>query len=184
LHFLPQDIFCNKMQPFHAATGHTGRKQQNSLQAFKEDSMTHLALMLAMSSLPYEQQGLWLFLSIGTVALFVVFIPTVSWIDSRRKEREAFYKAETFRRIAESTSEGAKAAVDLLREESRRNQLKTREGLKIGGVITLGVGLAMTLMILGQSSPNERGDAMVGLIPAFVGLAMLVYVFFLAAPVE
>ncbi len=42
--------------------------------------------------------GLWLFLSVGAVSLFVVFIPLVSWIDSRRKEREAFYKADTMRR--------------------------------------------------------------------------------------
>ena len=46
--------------------------------------------------------GLWLFLSIGAVCLFVIFIPLVAWIDNRRKEREAFYKADTMRRIAEA----------------------------------------------------------------------------------
>jgi hypothetical protein len=36
-------------------------------------------------------------------------------MDSRRKEREAFYKAETFRRVAEASGEGAKAALEMLR---------------------------------------------------------------------
>ena len=43
--------------------------------------------------------GMWMFLSIGAVALFAVFIPLVTWIGSRQKEREAFYRAETFRRL-------------------------------------------------------------------------------------
>lgn len=145
--------------------------------------MTHLALLFLGSNEVFGSMGLWAFLSIGAISIFGTFIPAVTWIDSRRKEREAFYRAETLRRIAESTSEGAKAAVELLREESRRNQLKTREGLKIGGVITLGVGVAMTIMMW-TVSKTDPGAPLVGLIPGFVGLAMLVYVFFLAAPVE
>ena len=75
--------------------------------------------------------GLWMFLSIGAVALFVVFIPLVSWIDARRKEREAFYKADTMRRLVDSSGEGAKVALEMMREEDLQRQVKTREGLKI-----------------------------------------------------
>ena len=53
--------------------------------------MTHLVLGIFDDPV----NGLWAFLSIGAVALFVVFIPTVTWIDKQHKEREAFYKAET-----------------------------------------------------------------------------------------
>ena len=76
--------------------------------------MTNLAMMMFD---PSNGFGLWMFLSIGAVALFVVFIPLTSWIDSQRREREAFYKAETMRRLAESSGEGAKAAIELLREQ-------------------------------------------------------------------
>ena len=47
------------------------------------------------------------------------FFPLTTWIENRRKEREAFYKAETIRRIAEAPGNGGKAAIELLREQER-----------------------------------------------------------------
>ncbi len=123
--------------------------------------------------------GLWMFLSIGAVALFVVFIPTVTWLDSRRKEREAFYKAETLRRITEASGEGAKAAVELLREENRFERIKKYEGLKLGGLICVAVGAATVIFLRFQGGPY-----LAGLIPGFVGLAILVYVYALAGKYE
>jgi len=128
------------------------------------------------------QFGLWMFLSIGAVALFVVFIPLVSWIDSRRKEREAFYKADTMRRLAESSGEGARAAIEMLREEDRLKRIKTREGMKIGGLINMAVGLA--LMIFLHALETREPAYLCGLIPTMIGVAMLVYVFLLSKPVE
>jgi len=125
--------------------------------------------------------GLWVFLSIGAVSLFVVFIPLVSWIDSRRKEREAFYKADTIRRLAESSGEGAKAAIEMLRAEERQKLFKAREGMKIGGLVCIGVGAALALSMV---MSGERGSWVMGVIPACVGIALLVYVYLLAAPVE
>jgi hypothetical protein len=139
--------------------------------------MAHTALML----LGDKGFGLWMFLSISAVALFAVFIPLVSWIDSRRKEREAFYKSETLRRLGESSGEGAKLALDMLHEEARRDTIKQREGLKIGGLINIGVGVALLIflrMLVGEPV------YLCGLIPGLIGVAMLVYVYFLAAPVE
>jgi hypothetical protein len=111
----------------------------------------------------------------------VVFIPLVSWIDSRRKEREAFYKADMMRRLAEASGEGAKSALELLREEERIKAIKQREGLKIGGLVNLGVGIGLFFMLrsLGHEVPY-----MVGLIPGLIGLALLVYVYAMAAPIE
>jgi hypothetical protein len=128
------------------------------------------------------EMGLWMFLSIGAVSLFVVFIPLTSWIDARRKEREAFYKADTMRRLAESSGEGAKVAIEMLKEQDRQQRTKTREGLKIGGVINLGVGIA--LMIFLRALVGNEPVYLCGLIPAMVGVAMLVYVFLLSKPVE
>jgi hypothetical protein len=125
--------------------------------------------------------GLWMFLSIGAVALFVVFIPLVHHIDSQRKEREAFYKAETLRRIAESTTEGGKAAVELLRAQDRLGRVKSREGMKAGGLINIGVGIALVIFLRGITGP---AIALCGLFPGLIGVGMLVYVYVLAAPLD
>ena len=47
-----------------------------------------------------------------------LFTAVVTWVDNRRKEREAYYKAETLRRVTEASGEGAKAAIDLLQAQS------------------------------------------------------------------
>lgn len=144
--------------------------------------MTYLAMMLMDNDFP-PGIGLWIFLSVGAVALFVVFIPTVIYLENRRKEREAYYKAETMRRITEASGEGAKAVLETMREEARRERLKAREGLKVGGLINIGVGIGLIVflhaLIGGGSSPY-----LCGLIPGFIGIAMLVYVYALAAPIE
>jgi predicted cobalt transporter CbtA len=143
--------------------------------------MTNLAIHL-FGAPDMSGFGLWMFLSIGAVALFVVFIPLTSWIDSQRKEREAFYKAETMRRLAESSGEGAKVAVELLREQSRQQQMKTREGMKIGGLINLAVGVALVVFLRDLTGPH--GPYLCGLIPGLIGVAMLAYALLLAPKVE
>jgi hypothetical protein len=131
---------------------------------------------------PSNGFGLWMFLSIGAVALFVVFIPLTSWIDSQRREREAFYKAETMRRLAESSGDGAKAAIELLREQSRQEQMKKREGMKIGGLINLAVGVA--LMIFLRALIGDEPVYLCGLIPGLIGVALLTYALLLAPKAE
>ena len=144
--------------------------------------MTHLALHLLGDSdqALFGSMGLWLFLSVGAVALFVVFIPLVTWIDNRRKEREAFYKADTVRRLAEASGEGAKAAIELMREEERIKTMKTIEGMKIGGVINIGVGIGLIIFLRVLLGSGSGSPYLCGLIPGFIGIAMLAYVLFLA----
>jgi hypothetical protein len=126
--------------------------------------------------------GLWMFLSIGAVSLFVVFIPLTSWIESQRREREAFYKAETIRRLAEAPGDGAKAAIELMREQDRMGRARKREGMKIGGLINLGVGVG--LMIFLHALVTDAPVYLCGLIPGLIGVALLPYALFLAPPVE
>jgi hypothetical protein len=146
----------------------------------KEDFMSHLVTIL-FGAPEMEGIGLWLFLSVASVAMFAVFIPLVVWIGSRQKEREAFYKAETIRRVAEASGDGARATMELLREENRMTLIKMREGLKIGGVICLAVGIGL-IAFLTRLAGSEV--ALCGLIPGIIGVAMLVYVYVLAAPTE
>jgi len=143
--------------------------------------MVHMVMTLLDGMDLGPAAGLWVFLSIGAVALFAVFIPMVSWIESRRKEREAYYRAETLRRVAESSGEGSKAALELLWEENRQKQMQIREGLKIGGLINVAVGIGL-IPFLKMLLPGQA-VFLCGLIPLFIGVAMLVYVYLLAAPV-
>ena len=55
---------------------------------------------------------------VGIVSVFT-FVTIAIWVGNRRKERDAFYKSETLRRITEAQGEGPKAAIELLREEER-----------------------------------------------------------------
>lgn len=144
--------------------------------------MTHLALWIFGSEDVFASVGVWAFLSIGAIALFAVFIPLVTFIDSRRKEREAYYKADIMRRVTESSGEGSKAVLELLREQARQEQIKKIEGMKIGGLINIGVGVVLVIFlrsVLGAASPY-----LCGLIPGVVGAALLIYVYLLARPVE
>jgi hypothetical protein len=126
------------------------------------------------------------------VVIVVVFIFTavVHWVDSQRKEREAYYKAETLRRITEASGDGAKAAMELLQADERLKRIKMREGLKIGGLVNVGVGVGLVIFLHELLGPHgvDNGAAgqvyLCGLIPGLIGVALLVYVYLLAAPVE
>jgi hypothetical protein len=164
------------MQPPSVSFGPTGCKQKTR-DLKQEDFMTSLAFGIFSN----PSNGLWLFLTITVVVMFVIFIPAVNWIEGQRKEREAFYKAETIRRLAESSGEGAKAAIELLRQEARMKQLRAFEGMKIGGLINLAVGLGLIVFL---HFLTGEPVSLCGLIPGLIGVAMLVYVYFLSAPLE
>ncbi|MFZ0392916.1 MAG: DUF6249 domain-containing protein [Terracidiphilus sp.] len=142
--------------------------------------MAHLLLFDFFGDNP--AMGMWIFLSVGAVALFVVFIPLVTWIDSQRKEREAFYRADTMRRLAEAPTESAQQAIALMRDQERVKRVKAREGVKIGGLINIGVGIGLIIFLKALIGP--QGVYLVGLIPGLIGVAMLVYVYLMAAPLE
>jgi len=143
--------------------------------------MFHLVLALfGEGEMMHEPVAMWAFLAVGAIALFGIFLPISTWMEARRKEREAYYRAETIRRIAEASGEGAKAAIELLHEEERLRQIRKLEGMKVGGLVTLAVGIGLGCML--WVLPGAHGDYAVGLIPGLIGVAQLVYVFFLAGP--
>lgn len=112
----------------------------------------------------------------------ITFVTIAHWLDTQRKEREAYYKAETLRRITEASGEGAKAAIDLMRQDERLKRIKQREGMKIAGLSNIGVGAGL-LIFLHALMPGN-GVYLCGMIPGLIGVGFLVYVFFLAAPLE
>jgi Flp pilus assembly pilin Flp len=120
---------------------------------------------------------------VAIVSVFT-FITVNGWIKSRQKEREAFYKAETLRRITESSGEGAKAAIELMKAQNRQELLKKREGMKIGGLICIAVGVGSIFFMRQMMGSDPGVPYLAGLVPGLIGVAMLAYVLFLAAPIE
>jgi hypothetical protein len=114
---------------------------------------------------------------VGSIALFS-FLAVAAWSDARRREREAYYKNETLKKIAESSGEGAKAAIELLREQNKSVTKRRVEGMKLGGLITAAVGIGVMALLHGLV--NDEPVYLAGLIPLLIGLAMLTYTFLLA----
>lgn len=114
---------------------------------------------------------------VGSIALFS-FLAVASWSDARRREREAYYTSETLKKIAESSGEGAKSAMELLQEKERQGVRRRLEGMKLGGLITAVVGIGVIALLHGLE--HDEPVYLAGVIPLLIGLAMLLYVFVLA----
>jgi peptidoglycan/LPS O-acetylase OafA/YrhL len=113
---------------------------------------------------------------VGAVALFA-FLSVAAWADQRRKEREAFYRSELLKKLADSTGGQAQEILAILREQDREAERKSREGMKLGGLITTVVGAALMIMFHFLTDGPEWA---VGLVPVFVGAALLFYAYVLA----
>jgi hypothetical protein len=155
------------MQPELQQAGLTGRKQKN----FKELTM---AFEIGNNIVPVA--GIMVPI-VGSIALFS-FLAVASWSDARRKERETYYRSETLKKIAESSGEGAKAAIELMREQNKSAARRRLEGMKLGGLITAVVGIGVMVLLHGLE--HEEPVYLAGLIPLLIGLALLTYTFFLA----
>jgi len=118
-----------------------------------------------------------LFLSVASVALFS-FLAVSVWSTERRREREAYYRSETLRKIADTQGAGNSSAIEFLREEEKNAALRRREGQKLGGLITVAVGIGMMVFI--KAADRAEPAYLVGLIPLFIGVALLSYTYFLA----
>jgi len=114
---------------------------------------------------------------VGSIALFS-FLGVATWSDARRKEREAYYRNETLKKIAESSGEGAKSALELLREQEKSAVRRRLEGMKLGGLITAAAGIGVMVLLRGLE--HDEPVYLAGLIPLLIGLALLVYAFLLA----
>lgn len=120
--------------------------------------------------------ALFVFLAIGAVALFT-FLSVATWAGTRQQEREAYYKADMMKKIAEIGGEH-NPALEYLREQERVKAAKKLAGIKLGGLVNIGVGIA--LMIFFASLTHGERIYAVGTIPLFVGLALLAYAFWFA----
>jgi len=117
------------------------------------------------------------FLSVGSVALFS-FVAVTAWADARRREREAYYKSETLKKIIEKEGPAANAALELFREEERNATRRRVEGFKLGGLVMAAIGIGLFPLLRGIA-PDE-GVYLAGFIPLLIGVALLAYGYILA----
>jgi len=123
----------------------------------------------------YEQQIILAILVPVMLVCFFSFASVALWLHARRKEREALYRNEMMKKVAESAGAVGTTLLEMLREEERTGRARRREIYKLGGLVAIasGIGLIAFLNGVEQHSPVY----LVGLIPTFVGVAMLAYVF-------
>jgi Na+/H+ antiporter NhaD/arsenite permease-like protein len=126
-----------------------------------------------------KELGLYAFLSVMFVMIFT-YRSVQAYLANQRNERDAYYRNELLKKLAD-TEGGAQAVVAALKEADREKQSRTqkkrrsdREGVKLGGLITTGVGVGMLVFL------QTVGGPPVGAIPLCVGLAMLAYAYLLA----
>jgi hypothetical protein len=112
-----------------------------------------------------------LFLSVVVTAA-LSFIAVMVWLGHRKKEREAFYRSETMKKIAESGS--AAAAIEYVRETERIAAARTRGALKLAGLVTMSAGIGL-MAFLSVVFYQKAAGLFLGLIPVLVGLALFAY---------
>ena len=134
------------------------------------------SLELAMNEYARPEVMVFVFLAVGAVALFS-FLSVNSYIQGRRKERDAYYKNETVRRLTESQGAGADAAIALMREEDRLWTIRRLEGTKLGGLITTAVGIGLMIFLGIANDDNHLIGVAIGIVPLMVGLALLLYAY-------
>lgn len=112
------------------------------------------------------------FLPVLMICVFS-FISIAVWADARRREREAFYRSETMKKLAESAGTGGATVLEMMREQDRSARRRRREGQKLGGLVVtaIGVGLMAFLRGIDQKQPAY----LMGLIPLLVGLSVLAF---------
>ena len=116
--------------------------------------------------------------SVIMICIFT-FTSIAAWAEQRRKEREAFYRSEILKKLADSTGTQAQQVLEMMREQDRNQERRSREKQKLAGLILTGVGLSLCLMFY-LMTPNEHHEWAIGLIPLLIGLALLVYNYGLA----
>jgi len=121
----------------------------------------------------------YLFLSIAAVSV-CSFTAVVIWVKERRREREAYYNSETAKKIAELQGPNVNAAVEFFRDAERNVALRRLEGLKVGGLLAIAVGLGMGILLRVADRNDPDPDFLIGIIPLLVGVALLIYVYMLA----
>lgn len=125
--------------------------------------------------------AVFVFLSIGAIALFSM-ISVATWSGARQKEREAYYKNDMLKKLSETQGPGAASALELLREEAKIGSLRTKQGLKIGGLVCFAAGLGVLIFL--KALVTDEPVYLCGLIVLLIGAALYAGSYVVTVPNE
>ena len=114
---------------------------------------------------------------VSIIAVFT-FVSVAAWSENRRKERESYYKHETYKKLVEQPGESGDAVRSLIREEALQEWRRRIDGLRLGGMITFVVGIGVMIFLYAMA--DGENVYLIGLIPALIGLVLMLFGFFLA----
>ncbi|HEX4824065.1 MAG TPA: hypothetical protein VFV19_07110 [Candidatus Polarisedimenticolaceae bacterium] len=118
-----------------------------------------------------------LIVAAGSFSLFG-FLAVTTWTDARRREREAYYRSETLKKLAETTGAGGTTAIELFKEQERAADRRRREAMRLGGLVTFAAGVGIWVFLMNVARDQDVQFA--GLIPMLIGMALLLYGYILA----
>ncbi len=105
---------------------------------------------------------------VGIVATFT-FVGLIIWAKHRQSERQAYYRHELVKQMAEKGGDQDQL-VAFLREEARLRQVGRRRGLILGGLVVLAVGLGHMFAFRFVAEDIWA----LGAVPALIGVALLI----------
>jgi len=111
---------------------------------------------------------------VGTIATFG-FLGVASWATARRREREAFYRSEVLKKLADAGPSGSSAALEMFREQQRTAVRNRLESQRLAGLILTAVGVGLMPLLKGVASHESAWLS--GLIPTLVGAVLLIYAY-------
>ncbi len=112
----------------------------------------------------------WFMVAVASTALFT-FLSFIIWFDGRQTEREAHYRDEMARKIA--NADDPAALLEYVRANERADAEKSRISARVGGLITFAVGLG--LMIFLHQVAQGSAAYLIGLIPGLIGVVLLIH---------
>ena len=119
----------------------------------------------------------WFMVAVTSTA-FLTFLSFVIWFEGRQKEREAHYRDEMARKIAEA--EDSRPILEYVRANEQTDAQRVKLKVSIGGLVTSAVGAA--LMIFLYMLVPTSAVYLIGLFPLFVGIVLLSYSGFMMKP--
>jgi len=113
--------------------------------------------------------------SVAILAL-VSFSMVAVVLRERRREREAHYRSETLKRLADAQPADGQFALEFFREEQKAASQRRRESLKLAGMITVATAVGLMAFI---GTVGAHHAYLVGLIPLLIGASLLTYAYLL-----
>lgn len=117
---------------------------------------------------------LWVVLPVVIVCM-TSFLSVAVWASARRQEREAFYRHEAIKHIANAQGPSAEAALELLREQEKIANRRRRSELRLAAPVLIATGLGLFLFL--QAVDHRQHSGVLGLIPILIGIALLLHTY-------